>query len=341
MKEAPDMADGQRSSGSSTDRWLDHPLPLDTARESFAWLVTGPEPLSLDCRPFLGLPNRMIPLDELRDRMLRRRCPRRTRDAVWADLVQRSRNEGATWTLACAGMALPALASATRWLAARFPDDPFDVHAEVLAGFLSALATIDLDRPRVLVRLRWAAYRAGFAALCEALDAPTPVAPGFWSTPPRPPWGHPDLVLARAVRAAVLTRTEADLIGSTRLDEVLITDWADRHEMTTGAAYKARRRAEYRLIAFLRDQDPTTDPDDPVAACVTADLAPGATERSRREIAGPSRSVASVRNGAPARAGEKGLAAVSKTGPDSGLLGCGSPTPASAPTPSPEARRCA
>ncbi|GDY59664.1 hypothetical protein SVIO_102870 [Streptomyces violaceusniger] len=105
---------------------------------------------------------------------------------MWTHLVQRSRDEGATWTLACTGMALPALASASRWLAARYPGDAFDVHAEILSGFLSALADIDLNRPRVLVRLRWAAYRAGHAALAEALDAPTPVASGFHSSPPRP-----------------------------------------------------------------------------------------------------------------------------------------------------------
>ncbi|WP_405657719.1 hypothetical protein [Streptomyces sp. NBC_00079] len=335
------MADALRGDGPRRDRTADHSLPLDTARESFTWLVTGPEPLSLDGRPFPGLPNRTIPLDELRDRMLRRRCPIRTRDAVWAHLVRRSREEGATWTLACTGMALPALAGVARWLAARYPGDPFDVHAEVLSGFLGALATIDVDRPRVLVRLRWAAYRTGFTALRKALEAPTPVAPGFWSTPPRPPWGHPDLVLARAVRATVLTPTEADLIGATRLDEVLISDWADRYRMTADAAYKARRRAEYRLIAFLRDQDCTSDSDDPVAACVAADFSSDATERHRPVGLRQSQSVVGVRSSGPVRVGKKVPATVSKTGPNRGLLSCGSPTPACAPTPSSEAPRCA
>jgi hypothetical protein len=39
------------------------------------------------------------------------------------------------------------------------------------ARFLEALARIDVDRPRVLVRLRWAAYRRRFAAHSEALRA--------------------------------------------------------------------------------------------------------------------------------------------------------------------------
>ncbi|BCL28497.1 hypothetical protein ACFFS2_30830 [Streptomyces aurantiacus] len=316
----------------------EQPSPLDTARECFTLLVTGPQPLSLDGRSYPGLPNRRIPLDELRDRMLRRRCPRSTRDEVWAHLVRQSREQGATWTLACAGMALPALSGVSRWLAARFPGDLFDLHAEVLSGFLGALTTIDVDRPRVLVRLRWAAYRAGFAALSEALDAPMPVASAFRSAAPKPPWGHPDLVLARAVRQSVLTRTEADLIGATRLDETLITDWADRHLMSHEAAYKARQRAERRLVAFLREQSAATDPDDPVASCLVNGLAPQAPppRPTRKSLC-----VTTVGQGGPAGAGEKSAATVSKSGADSGLLGCGESTPALASRVSPEVPRCA
>lgn len=319
-------------------RTTGQPSPLDTARECFTLLVTGPQPLSLDGRSYRGLPNRRIPLDELRDRMLRRRCPRSTRDEVWAHLVRQSREQGATWTLACAGMALPALSGVSRWLAARFPGDLFDLHAEVLAGFLGALTTIDVDRPRVLVRLRWAAYRAGFTALSEALDAPMPVASAFRSAAPKPPWGHPDLVLARAVRQSVLTRTEADLIGATRLDETLITDWADHHRMSHEAAYKARQRAERRLVAFLREQSAATDPDDPVASCLANGLVPQAPPpRPTRQ----SPCVTTMGQGGPARAGEKSAATVSKSGADSGLLGCGESTPALASRVSPEVPRCA
>jgi hypothetical protein len=267
----------QAASRTSPER----PLPLETARECFAWLVTGPQPLSIDGRDFPGLPDRMVALDELRDRLLRRRCPQRTRDAVWAELVRHSREQGATWTLACVGMALPALASAARWVSARYPDDdPFDVHAEVLSGFLSALSTINLARPQVLVRLKWAAYRAGLAGLSEALNAPTPMPPGFRSAPPSPPWGHPDLLLAEAVRFRVLTRTEAELIGTTRLEDLPVSQWAadQQTRITTQSAYKLRRRAERRLVAYLRDRTRGTDSEDPVADHVTTALTPPATD---------------------------------------------------------------
>lgn len=304
---------GARRVGSDQQGLRDH-LPLDSARKSFALLVAGPAPLALNGRRFSGLPNRRVALDEVRERMLRRRCSAGARDEVWAYLVRRSRREGAAWTLACTGMALPALSGVARWLAARFPGDVFDVHAEVLAGFLGGLATVDLGRPHVLPRLRWAAYRQGYAALMEALDAPVPVSgSGFRSVAPRSPVGHPDLVLARAVRAAVVSRGEAELIGATRLEEMPVSAWAERHGTTVGAAYKARSRAEARLVAFIREECRSADPDDP-AATAALDRLSGQPQRSP--------------------------GGVSKTGADAGLGKRGSTSPAPTRPMSREGHRC-
>jgi hypothetical protein len=292
--------------------------------------MAGPQPLFVQGRSFVGLPNRRIPLDQLRDLLMHRRCPRQTRDAVWSHLVRRSRREGATWTLACTGMALPALGGVARWLVARYPGDCFDVHAEVLSGFLAGIASVDLRRPHVLPRLRWAAYRQGHAALVEALDAPTPVAAGFRSTVPRVPWGHPDLVLARAVRAAVLSQSEADLIGATRLEEESVADWAERRGTTPGAAYKARRRAERRLVAFLRDQVHEMDPDDPVAELALDRLLP-ATSRSHSDPSATAEAAPSVADwlGRSSRVrAEEVATGVSKTGSDFGLGKRGGTSPA-------------
>ena len=164
-------------------------MPLDAARSAFEWLVAGPHPVSVDGRMFAGLPARRVPLDELRDRLLRRRCPQTLRDAAWAHLVLLARTEGGAWTVGAVGVALPALTSIAAALSARFAGDPSDIHAAVLAGFVAELATIDLRRPRVMLRLRWAAYRAGHACVREALDAPVPSghgAEGFRSTMPPP-----------------------------------------------------------------------------------------------------------------------------------------------------------
>ena len=41
---------------------------LDIARDAFTLLVTGPKPLAVDGRDFAGLPDRVVPLNELRGR---------------------------------------------------------------------------------------------------------------------------------------------------------------------------------------------------------------------------------------------------------------------------------
>lgn len=311
---------------------------LDIARDAFTWLVTGPDPISLDGRLFPGLPPRRLPLDDVRDHLMARRCTQATRDAVWAHLVLRSRTEGAKWTVAATGVALPALTSVTATLAPRFPGDPADVAADVLRGFLAALSTVDVRRPRIMLRLRWAAYRAGHEALTEALAGPTPVAPGFRSTPPHSPWGHPDLVLARAVGDGVLTPTEAELIGTTRLENVVLSDWAAHHQTPLWAAYKTRKRAENRLLAYLRedalDDDPADSLTDRVATAIALSRPVAAHDHTGPDTDEPSLSV-STRLGARTR---KVRRLMSKTDPKSGVQGCGGNPPASR---SSEVSRCA
>ncbi|WP_414944845.1 hypothetical protein [Amycolatopsis sp. cmx-11-32] len=153
---------------------LSAPGVLDTARTAFDWLVTGPHPVALDGRDIPGLPPRLVPLDELGLLMLAKDCAQRTRDAVWARLITRSRRDGGTWTVACVGLALPVLLPIATRLTRRFRGEVHDIHAAVLAGFLSELCEVDLARPVILVRLRWAAYRAGHTALRESLDSPPP-----------------------------------------------------------------------------------------------------------------------------------------------------------------------
>ena len=135
-------------------------LPLDSARTAFEWLVTGPEPLSIDGRFFPGLPRRRVPVDELRELLLDPGLSLPAVDLVWMHLVARSRDEGGAWTVACVGVALPALFAIAAELCARYADDYRDIHASVLTGFLSELASINLAKPWILWRLRCAALRA-------------------------------------------------------------------------------------------------------------------------------------------------------------------------------------
>ncbi|MGH3720557.1 MAG: hypothetical protein ACRDRI_17260 [Pseudonocardiaceae bacterium] len=321
------------------------PMPLDTARTAFGWLVTGPHPVSIDGRLFPGLPHRRVALNEVRDRLLHRRCPQATRDAVWAHLVLRSRTEGATWTVGCVGVALPALTRIAARLSARFAGDVSDIHAAVLTGFVAEIAHIELGKPRIMLRLRWAAYRAGHAAVRDALDAPVPSGSGFGSPAPAQPSGHPDFVLARAVAEGVLTAGEAELIGSTRLEGLPLATVAQARGTSYPTAHQARRRAERRLLAYLLDnapgEDERGDPATQVVQAVTiTNAARAATTPGVR-----SRSVTGVADGAP----KKARVAVSKKGPEAGVQGCGRTpatpdptTPIDAQSPqTPEVPRCA
>ncbi|WP_431879441.1 hypothetical protein [Amycolatopsis sacchari] len=299
-------------------------MPLDAARAAFEWLVTGDHPVAVDGRLFPGLPRRRVPLNELRDRLLRRRCPQTLRDAVWAHLVLLARTEGGTWTVGAVGVALPALTSIAATLSARFAGDPSDIHAAVLAGFVAELETIDLRRPRIMLRLRWAAYRAGHACVREALDAPVPSGHGFRSTLPPPPWGHPDFVLARAVAEGAITAAEAELIGATRLEGVPLADAAAERDVSYQAAKKARQRAERRLVAYLCEAD---------TAHREGDVATRVAETVAITDAQPSPRVTALR----ARASKKTSAHVSPQGASSGVQGCGTrPASRANTTPPPE-----
>ncbi|SER76992.1 hypothetical protein SAMN05216188_11596 [Lentzea xinjiangensis] len=316
-------------------------MPLDAARSAFEWLVAGPHPVSVDGRLFPGLPARRVPLNELRDRLLRRRCPQTLRDSAWAHLVLLACTEGGAWTVGAVGVALPALTSIAATLSARFAGDPSDIHAAVLAGFVAELGEIDLRRPRVMLRLRWAAYRAGHTAVREALDAPVPSGHGFRPTIPPPPWGHPDFVLARAVADGAITSTEAELIGSTRLEGVPLADAAAERNLSYQAAKKARQRAEHRLVAYLLDNTADTPRSGPREGDVATQVADAVTITAAAQHSTTTLSLSRTVTDLATRTTKKVGDRVSPQDRFSGVQGCGRKpaTPAhttSSPTPSRE-----
>jgi hypothetical protein len=227
--------------------------PLDAARKAFAWLTAGPHPVVVDGHLFDYLPDREMPVDELRDLLLQRTCPRQVWDQVWSHVITRARSEGSTWTIVAVGLALPMLTLISLRLTSRFADDPSDVRSEILRGFLEGIHTVDLSAGRIAIRLRWHAYRAGHQYVTAALASPAPREAGSWSAEPACVPGHPDVVLARAVEAGVLTRGEAELIGTTRLEGVLLTDWPREPGCSYNKLRKFRRRAELRLAAWLTE----------------------------------------------------------------------------------------
>src|ERR1035438_3736168 len=141
--------------------------PLDSADASFRALTTGPQPLALHAASLAaGLPDRLVPLDELRALLLHPATGARARNKVWAELVRRARSGPAAWVVGLVGVAMPGLRRAAATLSASYRGDPADLQIEILTGFLAAMRALDpdaLDRAPLASRLCWAAWRAGQA----------------------------------------------------------------------------------------------------------------------------------------------------------------------------------
>ena len=221
--------------------------PLDAAEKAFHMLAEAPSHVPFDARGFDGLPDRILPLDELRTLLLAAGTSHQVRDKVWRELVIRARRDGPAWRVAAAGMAMPALRRQAGLLAAGWHGDTHDLDSELLLGFMERLATVDLAEPRVCGRLIDAGVRA--ARKVRDADSDTMLIRGNepGSILPIRPWDHPDLVLARAVATAVIDRDEARLIAATRLDHETLARIAGQIGISPQTASDRRARAERRL----------------------------------------------------------------------------------------------
>ena len=179
------------------------------------------------------------------------------RNAVWAELVRRARAGGPAWTVGLAGIAMPGLRRAAGSLAAAYRGDRADLQAEVLTGFLAAVRALDLDDLEAVPlasRLCWAAWRAGQQHACaEAGHAARRQDLSGWRGGPDLPWGHPDFVLAAAVRHGILTRAQAALIGRNRLEGVPLSQIAAETGISHSALCNRRKRAEKAIADAIRN----------------------------------------------------------------------------------------
>ncbi len=231
---------------------------LDAADAAFRLLCAGPDPLAVHAsRLAAGLPDRLVRLDELRVLLLHPATSTAARNQVWAELVRRARAGGPAWMVGLTGVALPGLRRATASLARAYRGDPADLQSEVLAGFLAAVRALDLDdleQVPLASRLCWAAWRAGRAlAYADADYAARRRDLGDQDAVPAMPWGHPDFVLAAAVREGVLTPAQAELIGRNRLERVPLARIAADLGISHTALCNRRRRAENALAAAIRN----------------------------------------------------------------------------------------
>ncbi|GAB4054708.1 hypothetical protein [Catellatospora paridis] len=229
---------------------------LRAAQRAFHLLVQPPVPLSLDCRDFdpeLGIPAAIVPLDQLQQILLSADTSYAARDAVWRKVCRAAREWGPQWVVAAAGLALPGLKRAARELYEEYGGDRDDIDSEVLTGFLEAVRGVDLDSDRLAAALVWRGRRAGHRLIWADKQHRLARSTTQESQEPRPLYGHPDLLLGRAVARGVITVSQAVLIAETRLEGASVETVADRFGRPAQALRMVRRRAELRIVAALRD----------------------------------------------------------------------------------------
>ncbi|MGH9083619.1 MAG: hypothetical protein ACRDWN_09780 [Acidimicrobiales bacterium] len=226
--------------------------PFDTLEKTFDLLVEGPRPLALDTTGIAGLPDGPVPLGELRARLLHPSARFTVRDAALGALVARAQSEGGRWTVGLGGVLLPGLRSAVYALARVCPASQEEIEAEALVAFVAAVARARPGRRRMASWLCWQAHvgarkviRAELAELAGPSADPVPCAP------PRP-WGHPDFVLAKAVRLAVIEAADAALIDVTRLDGADIAVVAEELGLDYETCRARRGRAEAKLRDYIK-----------------------------------------------------------------------------------------
>ena len=227
------------------------PSPFDALEDTFQLLSTGPHPLAFDGRSVDGLPERDIPLAELRAMLLHPSVPFSVRDAAVGALVARAQREGGRWTVGIAGVLLPGVRRAVFPLFEACPGKGAELESEALVAFLTALARCRPGRARVASWLCWRT-RIGAAKLlrAEMAERAGPGTDPVSAAPPRP-WGHPDFVLARVVAAGAIDPEDAELIFATRLEHHSLAEVARRLGISYKACHLRRSRAEKALAEFL------------------------------------------------------------------------------------------
>jgi hypothetical protein len=231
--------------------------PLAAADAAFAVLTCEPAPLTLDLDTFdpdAGLPGGVMTLPALRDWLLAHPRAYTARDEVWRELVRRARLNGPAWVIAAVGMAMPALRRYAGQLCAGYAGDPSDIDAEILTGFLTALRDrIDLAKDAPHAALCRAAWRAGFTLRQQAHEY-TPVDDVEHVTGPRTPmvpYGHPDLLVQRAVGLGILDKEDEQPYIDVRLGRRAIEPIAARLGITADALRMRLGRIDIRITEAL------------------------------------------------------------------------------------------
>jgi hypothetical protein len=225
-------------------------LPLNLIEARFH---SFDDPTFLRSRRCLGFPAHLSGTRALRRWLLEDAAPLTIRDQVWAELILNAREAAnpETPTLLLLGLALPGLRRAVNRAKLQNPGtERADLEAEAITGFIAAIRTVDLTRRAICSQLCQAAHTAA-RTLGRSNRRQRHEPEELAEEPEYSEGGHVDLVLASAVTAGVIDRSDAHLIGTTRLDGEYLAAIAKKTGRTSVAVGLQRRRAEGHLRAWL------------------------------------------------------------------------------------------
>lgn len=288
---------------SSATGWPDS--PLDAVDTAFADLTCDPDPLSLDLDSLVGqlgddtgLPGGVIALPALRQWLLEHPRAYTVRDVVWRELIRRARLDGPAWVIAAVALAMPALRRYAGRLHTGWAGDAHDLDAEILTGFLTALHDrVDLARPAPYAALCMAAWRAGHELRQRAGAEAVPVDDLEHVTGPRTPrrpYGHPDLLVRRAVELGIVDECDEQPYIDLRLGRRAIEPIAARLGVEVDTLRRRVERIDVRIAEALAAGLLT----EVISARVQEDLAAAAERRQHIRAArgaGPRPAAARVR----------------------------------------------
>ena len=234
-----------------------------------------------------GVPPRAMHPQVLRAWLLSEGTGYAQRDAAWAAVVTAARGPGpdaAAYRLLAVGLAGLGLGGWRRRIPVVAAQDVPDVHADLVVGFFTRLATIDTGRGNIAGRLVDSAIGYAAARHRRHHARPRPVDASWWSGTA---WAGRDTGLQASLHtaAARLARSgrrlhprDLELVAATRIDGRPLADVAADLGLSVDAAYKRRQRAEHRLATVLR---PSLAPPAAPAAPAGPD-GPGHRARPRR-----------------------------------------------------------
>lgn len=230
--------------------------PLETIKSAFSQMREMAHEMSLRLPPVaVGPANRVMDLEQVCQILSAKDADSALRNLVWGAVVRKARRRETGWILVAAGLAYPSLVHNSKMLAAGFGGDTVEDQADLVEAFITALGALNDQDPTLRdmgAVASWAAFTAVRRARRREAASPLCAPISSESCAPAPEVGHPDVVLARAVRLGVITADEAEYIGRSRLEDTPIEEILAWAGVSRATFFRARADAETRLVDALR-----------------------------------------------------------------------------------------